>query len=71
MEEMVGRYLESLYIRQLRADSGDQAEQLRQGYVLRHLLPLIAWEMKRRKRTILTFEEVHRAAGCLLYTSWA
>ena len=25
MEEMVGRYLESLYIRQLRADSGDQA----------------------------------------------
>lgn len=26
MEEMVGRYLESLYIRQLRADSGDQAE---------------------------------------------
>lgn len=63
MEEMVGRYLESLYIRQLRADSGDQAEQLRQGYVLRHLLPLVAWEMKRRKRTILTFEEVHRAAG--------
>ncbi|MBS6956036.1 MAG: NACHT domain-containing protein [Enterocloster asparagiformis] len=62
MEEMVGRYLESLHIRQLRADSGDQEEQLRHSYVLRHLLPRIAWEMKRRKRTILTFEELHRTA---------
>src|SRR5699024_1462922 len=47
MENMVGRYLESLYIRQLRTDSGNQAEQLRQGYVLFFALPSIAWEMKR------------------------
>ena len=68
MENMVGRYLESLYIRQLRTDSGNQAEQLRQGYVLFFVLPSIVWEMKRRRRTILTFEELHQVVGISYHT---
>lgn len=59
MDSLVGSYLEGLCAGQLRLYSGDQAEQLRQSYLIRHLLPEIAGEMKRRKRPLLTLEELY------------
>ncbi|MBT9776224.1 hypothetical protein GPL15_06880 [Clostridium sp. MCC353] len=60
MEEMTGRYLDSLCIRGQRMNSGNQAEQLRVGYLIRHLLPELAGELKRRKKTLVTMEELYR-----------
>lgn len=60
MESLAGGYLERLCAGQLRLYSGDQAQQLRQDYLIRHLLPDIAWEMKRKKRPLLTLEELYR-----------
>lgn len=63
MESLAGGYLERLCAGQQRLYSGDQAEQLRQDYLIRHLLPEIADEMKRKKRSLLTLEELYRLAG--------
>lgn len=60
MEDMIGRYLDSLCIHEQRMDSGNQGEQLRHSYLIRHLLPEIAGEMKRRKKTLITLEELYR-----------
>ncbi|MBS6646194.1 MAG: NACHT domain-containing protein [Clostridiaceae bacterium] len=60
MEEMTGRYLESLCVRGQRLEAGNQAEQLRQNYLIRHLLPEIAGELKRRKKTLVTLEELYQ-----------
>lgn len=63
MDEMAGRYLEQVYLRQMRADSGSRGAQLAHGYVLCHVLPAAALEMKRRGRSVLTFQELFDLAG--------
>ena len=55
MEELVARYLEQLGQRAARADAGSQEKQLCSRYILHHLLPDIAAEMARQKKTLLTF----------------
>lgn len=62
MDDMIGSYLESLLIHEQRTDSGNQTEQLRCRYLLQHFLPEIAGEMKRRKKTLLTTEEMYGLA---------
>ena len=59
VDDMAGAYLESLCVRQLRLDSGSQEQQLRHSYLIRHLLPDIAGEMKRKGKILLTFEELY------------
>ena len=63
MDGMTGSYLETFFTRQMRADSGNRRLQLVHGYVLRHLLPAAAGEMKRRGRNLLTFREMFDLAG--------
>lgn len=58
VEDMVGFYLNSLHIRQQQIDAGNQAEALRHRYLLRHFLPEIAGEMRRRRKTLLTVQEL-------------
>lgn len=62
MEGMIRGYLESLLIHEQRVDSGNQGEQLRCQYLLRHFLPEVAGELKRRKRTLLTTENLYDLA---------
>ena len=59
MDGLIGLYLDCLSVHEQRVDSGNQAEQLRHQYLLRHFLPEIARQLKRRKRTILTREELY------------
>ena len=59
MNEMVAAYLENLCVREMRRDFGNQAQQLLHGFCIRHLLPDIAGEMKRRKKTLFTMEELY------------
>lgn len=63
MDDMIRDYLDNLYIRELRKDSGNQREQLRHQYIMKHLLPNIAGELRRRKKTLLTLEEIYRITG--------
>ncbi|MCD8327414.1 MAG: DUF285 domain-containing protein [Lachnospiraceae bacterium] len=44
-------------------DSGNQGLQLCHKYILHHLLPQIAWEMGRKKRTLLSFDETRQIAA--------
>lgn len=59
LEEMVGFYIENLQRLQKRRDSGNEASQLAHDYLLEQLLPAIAGEMKKRKKTILSMEELY------------
>lgn len=61
--EMVEIYLSNLKTRELRRDSGDEKMQLRHSYLLEHFLPEIAWELKRKGRTLLTIEELYLLAA--------
>lgn len=63
MEDMVHCYLENLHTCQLRRDSGNLEEQLRHSYVLTHLLPAVAWEMKCRRKVVLTLPELYELSG--------
>ncbi len=56
---LTGLYLDRLCQAQLRLYSGDEAQQLRCRYILEHLLPDIAAEMTRRKRTMLEPERLY------------
>ncbi|MCD8133552.1 MAG: hypothetical protein LUE19_06835 [Clostridiales bacterium] len=57
-EELIGMFFTYLCKKQLRLDSGDSAKQLCHRYLLEHLLPAVAGEMKRRRRTLLTLDEI-------------
>ncbi|MCC8080612.1 MAG: hypothetical protein LIO80_01120 [Lachnospiraceae bacterium] len=57
-EELIGMFFTYLCKKQLRLDSGDFAKQLCHRYLLEHLLPAVAGEMKRRRRTLLTLDEI-------------
>lgn len=57
-EALISAYLERFCRQTLREDSGSQADQLIDGYALRHLLPAIAGEMRRQDRTALPVEAV-------------
>ena len=59
-DDMILCYLDRLRIQKQRLDSGDQAEQLRSNYLLCHLLPEIAAELKRQKKTLLTVAELSK-----------
>lgn len=58
-EEMVAFYLENRKRLQKRKDSGNEAGQLAHTYLLEQLLPAIAGELKKRKKTILSMEELY------------
>lgn len=62
MEDMIGCYLDNLHTHQLRVDSGNLEEQLRHSYVLTHFLPSAAREMEKKKKVILTFQELYGLA---------
>ena len=62
MEEIIGDYVDSLCLLQLRKDSGDEALQLRHRYLFEHLLPEIALTMQRKGRTLFTQTEL---SACL------
>lgn len=57
-EALIGCYLDGLWEKIRRADAGNETEELRCHYVFRHFLPEVAREMKRRKKTVLTAEEL-------------
>lgn len=57
-EELIRLYLESFLSAAMRTDIGDQGGQLSSRFILEYMLPKIAFEMKRKKRTILTSEEI-------------
>lgn len=59
LDALAGRYLDGLCIREARAYSGNQAEQLRSRYLFTHLLPDIAGELKKRRRMLLTGREMY------------
>lgn len=59
-DDLTGLYLHQLYLHQQRTDSGDGAAQLCNRYILFHLLPEIAWEMKKRQVSLLAFEEMYK-----------
>ncbi len=60
LNEMVGFYIENLQRLQNRRDSGNESGQLAHDYLMEQLLPAIAGELKRSKKTILSMEELYR-----------
>lgn len=63
LEELVDFYIENLQRLQKRRDSGDESRQLLHDYLLEHLLPAIARELEKRKKTILSMEELYILAS--------
>ncbi|RGZ01894.1 NACHT domain-containing protein [Clostridium sp. AM58-1XD] len=61
MDDMLGEYLKALKMQELRTSSGNEEEQLRISYILDHLLPKIAGELIKRKKTVLSVEELTTA----------
>ncbi len=59
-DTLVGLYLDGLWEKEQRLSAGDVARQLRCGYLIDHLLPDMAAEMKSKKKTVLTLKEVSR-----------
>ncbi len=57
-EDIIFLYLDRLHVQTIRKESGSQAGQLRSGYLLRQLLPEIALEMRKRKKTVLSAKEL-------------
>ena len=57
-QELVKLYLERFCRQIIRSDSGSQGQQLCSRYLFEHLLPDVAWEMRRRGKTILTMAEL-------------
>jgi len=58
-QNLVASYFDHLLLHQIRLDSGDKAAQLCHRYILQHLLPEIAGEMKRKNHSLLTFDELY------------
>lgn len=59
-EALLSLYLDRFCRQALRTDSGSQKSQLITKYLLDHLLPEIAWELKRRDKTVLPVEAVRQ-----------
>ena len=59
-DTLIGLYLDGLWEKEQRLAAGDEDRQLRCGYLIYHLLPEIAAEMRTRKKTVLTMNEVSR-----------
>ena len=56
--DMVQLYLDELLVSQLRIDSGDDFMGLNHRYILQHLYPAIAASMTKRKKTVLSYDEL-------------
>lgn len=59
VNDLVGIYLQKMCLSQLRIESGNRSLQLCHKYIFNHLLPQIAKEMSRKKRSSLSFEEMY------------
>ncbi len=59
---LIRLYLDSLSEKEQRMAAGNPAKQLQSRYLIYHLLPDIAAEMKNRKKTILTLKEISALA---------
>ncbi len=62
VDVLVTKYLEQLLQKQLRIDSGNESMQLCHSYILQHFLPAVAGRMVKRKRTVLSLEELYELA---------
>lgn len=58
INDLVKLYLDELLISQLRIDAGDEVMQLNHRYILQHLYPSIAAAMTKKKKTVLTYDEL-------------
>lgn len=61
-EKLIQLYLEQLLNYQLRVYSGKSGMQLCCKYILNHMLPDIAGEMKKKNKTLLSVEELYKIA---------
>ena len=61
-EQLIQLYLEQLLKDQLRVHSGKPGIQLCSKYILNHMLPDIAGEMKKKNKTLLSVDEVYKIA---------
>ena len=59
-EDLVESYLDGLQRHEVRTFSGNRGEQLGVSYTLQHVLPAIAGEMERQKKSVLMLEELCR-----------
>ena len=59
-DDLVRLYMENLCTTQLRIDAGNESMQLCHKYILVHLLPAIALAMTRKKRTLLSFDQMYQ-----------
>ena len=60
--ELIQSYLDRIGRQEQKSCSGNLPEQLRRKYVLNFLLPEIAWEMQKKKRILLSLEELLQTA---------
>lgn len=61
-EQLIALYLDAFCKKAMRSDSGALNRQLCSEYLLRYLLPEIAWQLSRRKKTLLSFTALCRIA---------
>lgn len=57
-KELILLYLEGFCRRALRTAAGSREKQLCIRYILEHLLPAAAFRMQKKKKTLLTFDEI-------------
>lgn len=78
---IIRRYMDNLCYLELRRHSGNETEQLRQRYILEHLLPELAWLLYRQNKILPSFEQVYnivkkshqnllRHSFCLAYPNY-
>lgn len=58
LDSIILSYVDALCLSQMRKDSGDNRSLLRHKYIIGHLLPELALELKQKKRTFFTYEEL-------------
>lgn len=58
MNGIVGMFLTELVVKEQRIYAGDEVQQLRAAYAAEHLLPAIAGEMQKRRKTFLSLQEL-------------
>ncbi len=62
-KELIQSYLKDICRQELKSCSGDMPEQLRRKYVISFLLPEIAWEMQKKRKILLSLEELLQVAS--------
>lgn len=61
-EKLIRLYIEQVLSYQLRVYSGKPGMQLCSKYIIKHMLPDIAGEMKKKNKTLLSVEELYKIA---------